>query len=504
MKIFRLFIITVIITTLGAQVGYLQNLPQSNALDIYNLDWTTKITWNNVVNIHEFPGETWDEKWIAARDTVANDGGGVVYFPAGEYRFQDDIVLKDRVVIRGAENFLLSKDEKFFPDTRFIFPKYEPTFSGDGTPVDTAFKQITLDDPANDSQCGIANISITHGAIYFPDGKDNAAGTERFVVGCKLEAAARAIPSIPLDWQHQWQRFTHRHRAAIHVFSGENALIANNHLANSQDHNFKMQGYKVKNTDDEIVVEGNITFDYDNRPGIVLNGYAIGAGGGNPPDGTPESHPYGFRTGLVIRDNFIFSTGGYAIQFTGDGTVCANNTIRFKPDVRRYTVTGEKFSTGSSTNGNRAVEMRGWRYSVRDNDYEVYSNIAADGNYKINDGEGLMHEDHVNSIVKDSEILNNDGNTYISIYKTGGIDGLIVKDNNITSRIFVVANRNSGNHFCNNVAIEANETPTIIIAGEPAEGNVIRFNINPTNEPGLIKNDANANLVANEGYEVEE
>lgn len=477
-------------------------LPKNNPLAEYDLAWTERIAWDEVVNIHDFDGADWHARLDAAQDALMERGGGVVYFPAGVYRFEADIALGDGIVLRGETPALRAKDDGFALRTRIVFPTYQPTFTGEGTPVETAFKHITLKDAARASQCGLAFLSIEFGAVYFPEGAGHEVGRDRFVYGCRLVAAARAIPSVPQDWQHAWQRFTHRHRAAIQVYTQENALVANNRLANSQAHNFTMPGYRIKNRQGEIVEQDQITFDYDNRPGIVVNGFAIGAAGGNPPDGTPDTHPHGFREGIEIRDNRIFSTGGYGILFTGLGTLCADNVIRFAPNVRRYTVTGEQYSSGSSTNGNRAVEMRGWGYTVAGNDYEVYSNIAADGNYRINDGEGLMHEDHVNSIVKDSQIVNNTGNTYISIYKTGGIDGLLVKGNRIDSRIFVVANRNSGPHACRNVRIVENTTPRIQIAGDPAENNLLRDNRNPLEELGGIVNHAAAAAQGNEGYQV--
>ena len=75
--------------------------------------------------------------------------------------------------------------------------------------------------------------------------------------------------------------------------------------------------------------------------------------------------------------------------------------------------------------------MRGWRWVVDGNDYQVHRNWAFDRKYKINDGEGLMHEDHVNSTIHDSVLTNNRGNTYLSLYKTAGIDGLLVEGNDI-------------------------------------------------------------------------
>lgn len=478
-------------------------MPIDNPVKHYNLAWTDSIQWDKVINIKNASGANWDEKVRNACQRLSNKGGGVIYFPAGEYPFKEDILLADGVVIRGAQTKDKAIEDEFVPATKFIFPQYKPTFEGDGTPNDTAFKTITLKSPTHDSQCGIVNVAIDYGSIYFRGGDNHRAGSERLVYGCRLYASARPISSIPTSWQEPWQRYTNRHRAAITVFVEQNALVANNGLVNSQEENFLLPGYILKDTEGNPKPSNNIIFDYDNRPGIVVNGYGLGGAGASGNDGTPETHPWGFRKGLQIRDNYIFSTGGYAIQFTGDGTLCAGNVIRFKPDVKRYTITGETPAKGSSTNGNRAVEMRGWRWTVKNNHYEVYRNRVGDSAYHVNDGEGLMHEDHVNSIIKDSKLIGNIGNTYISIYKTGGIDGLLVKGNHIDSQIFVVANRNRGPFFCRDVTIEDNFTPVIRIAGEPADNNIIRNNTNPITKPGRIHNEANARLSNNKGYEID-
>ena len=50
--------------------------------------------------------------------------------------------------------------------------------------------------------------------------------------------------------------------------------------------------------------------------------------------------------------------------------------------------------------------------------------VWIDDDYPINDGEGLMHEDHCNSAIVDSRLVGNRVNSYLSIYKCGPIDGL--------------------------------------------------------------------------------
>ncbi len=176
------------------------------------------------------------------------------------------------------------------------------------------------------------------------------------------------------------------------------------------------------------------------------------------------------------------------------------------------------FSAESArTNDNRAVEMRGWRWRVSGNDYVVHRNWAYDRKYRINDGEGLMHEDHVNSTIHDSVLTNNRGNTYLSLYKTAGIDGLLIEGNEILlddgrqtiadgAAIFVSADRNSGRYPCRNVRIVENRTSGggILIAGSPAENNEVKSNRYVGRGKAKIYNRAEAEIADNVGFLVEE
>ncbi|MBM82498.1 MAG: hypothetical protein CMJ78_18195 [Planctomycetaceae bacterium] len=146
---------------------------------------------------------------------------------------------------------------------------------------------------------------------------------------------------------------------------------------------------------------------------------------------------------IVIRDNYVFNTGRMCIGLGGDGTMCANNITRIKKDVWRPTVTGENATHGSSTNDNRAIEMRGWRWVVDGNDVSTPGKIAD---------------------------------------------------------IYVNANRNSGPQPCRNVTIADNTTRSdgILIQGSPASKNVIRDNRHVGGK-GRITNNAKAKLSGNKG-----
>lgn len=492
-----------------------EGAPTDNPLASYKLPWTDQAKWANVVDVTRLPGVDADEKLAAAQTLLVSRGGGVAFFPAGVYQFKDSIKLQDGVILRGQAPASVTRahDDKFALPTRFEFPKFNARLEGDGTPITTAFKGIYLENPATASNVGVVHIDINHGHIKLAEAPEYACGANRFVVGCILRNAAQADPAIPdlAIGQKPWQRYTWRFGPAIDVKSAQNALIANNRLPRSGDDNFTQPGFLLRNRQKKLEPV-DVVFDYDNRAGIYLNHYGIGGPGGQGPDGSPESHPYGFRKGLVIRDNFLFQTGRCAIGFCGDGVHCAGNIIRFAKDVWRPTVTGKDITFGSSTNDNRAIEMRGWRWIVEDNDYDVRRNWAHDRKYYINDGEGLMHEDHVNSTVKDSILRNNRGNTYLSIYHTAGIDGLLVEGNDIRlatdaaqiPAIYVVAHRVYDAFPCRNVTI-ANNTVAgggILIGGDPAENNVVKGN-KAVGGPLPLLNRAQARLEGNQGFKEE-
>jgi hypothetical protein len=408
------------------------------------------LPWERVVSVRDMPGATDSERVRAAQEAVVKRGGGVVFFPSGTYTFQEDLVLEDGVILRGETPVELhAKSEQYSLLTRFEFPKYKSSMEGDGTPTSTAFKCIRLRDPAGASRCGVVNLAVNRGHIYFEDGKGHQTGTNRLVFGCILSNTAAADTSIPNKEysQQPHQRFTARHRAAIHVFSGENLFVANNRLPKSGDDNFLVKPYTLvrvlngKGQDFNFksgkpfkvdTLEDGVEFDYDNRPGIYANFFGIGSMGHTLPNGTPETRPYGFRKGTVLRDNFIYCSGRCAIAFTGDGVNCSFNVIRYPSGLRRPTTTGLVCSDGSATNDNRAMTLRGYRWHVEGNDYEVYSNLACDGINKINDGEGIMHENHDNSAVRGGEIIGNTGNRYLCLWVMD-IDGLLIQSNRVTA-----------------------------------------------------------------------
>jgi hypothetical protein len=491
--------------------------PTDNPVAHLELAWTDNLHWTRIVDVTQMSGKGIMEKLANAQAQLSAKGGGVVYFPPGVYRITDSIQLKNGIVLRGANPSPVARAqaEDYAPSSRLEFAQYRFQPEGSGTPIGLAFKGIHLENPAAVSNCGVVNLDLNCGHVFFDAAADHTCGRSWLVYGCRLRNAALPNPNVPdlAIGQKTWQRYTATwERAAIHVYSAENALVANNRLPRSGEANFTMNGYLLLDRARKPITMDGVVFDYDNRAGIYLNHYGIGGPGGEGPDGTPGTHPYGFRKGLAVCDNYVFNTGRCAIGFCGDGVQCLRNVIRFGRDVWRPTVTGRHVSTGASTNDNRAVEMRGWRWVVDGNDYEVHRNLCFDRKFPINDGEGLMHEDHMNSTVKDSVLTHNRGNAYLSIYHTAGIDGLLVEGNGIRidanaasePAIHVTECRVNDPFPCRNVRIVNNTVNRgILISGSPGENNLFRGNKAVGTRPLKIQNEAGATVENNEGFDVE-
>ena len=125
----------------------------------------------------------------------------------------------------------------------------------------------------------------------------------------------------------------------------------------------------------------------------------------------------------------------------------------------------------------------------------------------------MRHGGHCNSAVVESQVRNNRGNAYISIYHTGGVEGLLIRGNDIRpdlkiasriAAIYVVADRNRQPFACRQVRIEGNTVggTGIQLVGEPGAGNVVRDN-RAVESGAKIVNRAQAAVADNQGFVVD-
>ena len=75
--------------------------PRDNPLASLKLAWTDSPRWEQVVEVTTMPGATPAEQLAAAQTLLVAKGGGVVYFPAGNYRFLSALTVPGGCVLRG-------------------------------------------------------------------------------------------------------------------------------------------------------------------------------------------------------------------------------------------------------------------------------------------------------------------------------------------------------------------------------------------------------------------
>ena len=456
--------------------------------------WSDEIAWQNVVSIADYEAETVEvtdnrgqtrtnylPAIVAAQDALVAGGGGVVYFPPGTYYVAGDLELEDGVVLRGAApaDVTDARTEGFAPPSVLEFPEYVPTFTGQGTPVETAFKELTASGVSN---AGLVNLYVNRAEI----GLSNS-GRNVVVLGVRSNNAATpgfsSAYEQPESWMEPWQRFPYRFSTNVSASASENLLIANSRLNDDPTDNFEQEGYMVEwrgQTGDTFPNDAKVALGIDIGPPFVFDytaHYAVQASAGS---------------GLVIRDNWIYGTRRVKINFSGDGAVVKGNVLR--DDVDKFAwvgATGKRTAWGGETLENRGIDLAGYDVLIEDNDIEVYSHETYSG-HKTTDGEGiLIQEVGGNPVARGVDGLIIRGNTvnqYIGIYKVGNINDLLIENNTIDSDaakaggtvIYVNADRNNDpNYSASNVRIVGNSVTAgdiLLQAGQGGPGNEVSGN----------------------------
>ena len=451
--------------------------------------WTNDIRWDKSVNILDFglPGQSsWDVALTEAMSSVSASGGGVVYFPAGTYIFTSDVTLPTAVVLRGemptSNN---AKVDSFAPPARLVFPKYEPTFVGDGTPNSTAFKSISGNGIKN---AGLVHLDINRGRIYLGDSSRNI-----LVFGIRLNNIAQPQTDIPSGFTYMagWQRFSYRHCRSISVYVSENGAIVNsrfhdltNNLYNPiADDSYPQPQYVVKNRykASRIAPNGAITseivggitvdtthiehgdrakFDYLAHYGISISGAFV----------DPATLPKRINQQIEVIDNWIYNTMRVAIFAQGIGVKINGNVTRDLEDKRIFIdPTGVKLvSNNAATYENRSMNFAGDNITIANNDLRVYRHKILYTGYSTIDGEGILMQtqDKWGAWMDGISILNNKLNSYIGFYDLNFDQrNLKITGNNLMNLGNIFVFKKDIAYRLDNVFIENNDSVNNISVG---------------------------------------
>ncbi len=398
-------------------------------------DWTNEIRWANVVNINSYYTGTgvWDTALINAMDYVTNMGGGIVYFPAGAYTFKNSVSLKSAVVLRGDSPLCNNaKNDSFAPPSRFLFPQYIPSFTGNGTDNATAFKTIT---GSNIQNAGLVNLDINRGRI-------SIGGTSRniLIMGVRQNNIADPQSDIPSSytWMNQWQRFSYRHCRNLSVYVEEHASVINcrindftnnrlNPLINdSYDQIGYILGGKYKinrntpsgatswdgtDTDTTIITHPDrAIFSYTDHYGIGVSGKQI----------DPASITKDIDQKIEIIDNWVYVTMRVGIFGEGYGLLIKGNVRKDKTGKRVFIHPNGKqlCSNNSATFENRSLNFAGNKMRIEDNNLQVFRHNILYSGYPSVDGEGILMQtqDVWGAWIDELSIQRNTLNSYIGLY----------------------------------------------------------------------------------------
>jgi hypothetical protein len=435
--------------------------------------WANQVKWDTVFNINDYMsvGTTMVDHFNAARDAAFAAGGGVVYFPAGTYTFEDSIYLKSGVVIRGdnPSGVTDAKTDGYAPPTKFVFPQYVPSFSGSGTANTTAFKQIGLVDQQNASNVGIVNVDVNRGEIRFgvfgtgawqrtDTSAYNAVSSNQrvknvVVFGLRNNNVALPATGTPNTKQNAWQRYCDSSDANINVQPYKNALVANNRINDNVTDSYFQPGYIVTKGSGTTVLNGTTysstvpfaEFSYTDHYGIQT-----GRIGPHPWSSTPIDDVVSFRPGVAVNDNYVYTTMRVKIFAGGYGATINDNVLRDKNGKTIWCDNGGlKWQTNNSaTYENRAIDIAGYNVTVDGNNYQIYRHQIAAGPYYSVDGEGILMQASSGSLAVGETFTNNTGNSYIGLWKTKEIRNILIQGNTITNdMIYVSADVDASNKY---------------------------------------------------------
>ena len=491
--------------------------------------WSDSIRWTQVWSIASFTDSTMVARFNKARDFVADQGGGVLFFPAGTYNFEGSIQLKSGVVIRGETPVvLIAKDSMFAPPTRFLFPKYIPSDTGLGTANSTAFKSIST--LANTSNAGVIYVDVdrasiglrsqTYLQVQTPRGSTSQSQEKNrnlIIFGVRSNNVAAPYNTVPSAKQKKWQRFSSPFSSNLSLFAWKNACIANcrvNDFENNGVHpvqnlSFEQPGYLADRTGNattspvDTLPGYQAIFSYSDHHGVSVNRKATIS------NATPAEEPDNFRSGLEIRDNWIFKTMRVGIICSGLGIVVDKNLIldRSVKQTWLHPIGTRIASNNAATYENRGIDFSGWNVQITRNDIYVVRHKIYNGPYYSVDGEGiLLQECCGGTSVNGARISkNNTHNTYIGLWKVRNVNNVTIDSNDTGNEpIIITANTYANNqkfwyYSVNNTEIKGNKSSGIEVDGNRGGRNLL-ISENIGNGSSTIKAPCFATIESNTGF----
>jgi hypothetical protein len=200
-----------------------------------NYSWSASINWNCTFNVADFGGD-----FSKAQDAAVSAGGGVVFFPAGTYKFDAMVELQSGVVIRGepttARALDGTKPGPLAPKTVFQCPdrQHIGIQNADAKATNLGVVNVDLDG------CAVMLWPALEGGSPTPSFKNYwyaatsvaGAGSNKIVLSNRIRNVNLGNPNPDSSPMPQpGEMWPWRFSTAIGVYVQENALVANNLVA---------------------------------------------------------------------------------------------------------------------------------------------------------------------------------------------------------------------------------------------------------------------------------
>lgn len=425
----------------GSQSCKQGNCPSDDAVNSQypgEYTWSQNLKWNCVFAITDYSGNTDDSKFVAAQNDALANGGGVVYFPPGDYYFNDHIYLNSSVSIRGAPDVRPAHigpvPGPLAPTSRLHCPLYQhySILNYDPAATNMAVVNVELDG------CGVLlwpgmSSTITPDAAWDIKGywinatNITGQGSNKIVLGNVIHDVSLGNATRPWTGHVAYSPWPWSYSVALSVYADKNVLVANNMLPQSTKTPLNVSITLYSKPGQKPVQNTTLTLPYliDNRYGIDVNRLVTskpcnlactGDFGVNGTGRTPDCCPAAFPIGVVVRDNYVFQNGRVGIQWSGSGdgmnrgsgAQVFNNHVTVRPNTTCWSIDGYFLMTGADTNENRCYDAGGWESNVTSNTGWCSHQSVTNSKFMTVDGEGILWQlyDNVNGLR--NVVANND------------------------------------------------------------------------------------------------
>ena len=406
--------------------------------------WTDDLKWDNAIDMGTYSNGSNDfEKFENARDELHSQGGGVLYYPPGEYNFSAmpadgphgrGLMLKSGVVIRGATpvgDQIAGDDGNLDLLTIFKFPLQEK--QGGQVPRDWNIIGLmpTVGESLSDvNNVGVLWVNVVGGTVWW--GPEREWGdTWATADGWKSSRVKASWANRVPDGTHPWDPFVGSPTSGTELGIGRGRLVFGSSfedsavLNNAIDEGFGEDGFYMAKFGPRIGVYGSrvfvanntlppstknftynqstnnqlettLLFDYGKTMGIDVNKSMLGAYQGDA--------GY-YAEGVAVIDNWVWNHGHKGYEVSGTWTTIRNNHNErvyltenipslyglggtYELTLDGYKESKSSGSGSSSDNLSRAFDLSGQALWI---DSNTFNNTGSDPG---NDGEGILFQRH--------------------------------------------------------------------------------------------------------------